>query len=278
VVDQVLASTWNGSGFNSPNDLVIDAEGGIYFTDPDYNNVRAQAEGVYYRNPDGVVTQILNGFSRPNGIMLSPGGATMYLAVEAERRIMAYDVTAGGVLANERQFKSTSVDAAGNPHSGHGPDGLTIDKAGNLYAAVQNEIWAWTPEGESLLELPVPQDPTNVTFGGSAGRTLFITARTSLYGIELNVPAPALGDYNGDGEVSAADYTVWRDTLGSTDNLSADGNGNRVIDAGDYDHWKSRFGDVIGSGASGHAQPVPEPTSLVAAILAVVLAFATRRR
>jgi hypothetical protein len=228
------------------------------------------------------VTQILSGFTRPNGIILSPGGGTLYLAVEAERRVMAYDVTAGGVLANGRQFKSTSVDAAGNPHPGHGPDGLAIDAAGNLYAAVQNEIWAWSPSGQSLFELPVPQDPTNAAFGGDDGRTLFITAQTSLYGIELNVPSPSYGDYDGDGAVTAADYVVWRNTVGSTENLSADGNGNRMVDAADYDVWRARFGTSVGSGAgNAHGnRPItatPEPAAAVLMLLAAGVWVGVRR-
>jgi gluconolactonase len=279
VVSEVLASQWNSMGFNSPNDLVIDAAGGIYFTDPDYNNVGAQPEGVYYRSPTGVVTQILNGFSRPNGIILSPGGETLYLAVEAERRIMAYDVGLDGMPINPRQFKSTNVDAAGNPHPGHGPDGLAVDAAGNLYAAVQNEIWAWNRTGQSLFELPVPQDPTNVAFGGSDGRTLFITAQTSLYGIELDVPSPAFGDFNGDGSVSAADYTVWRNTLGTTTDLSADGNGNKVVDADDYGVWRSHFGNALGgSGGASTGPAVPEPSGIALACLTLIGGLVRRRR
>lgn len=276
---EVLASSWNGKGFNSPNDLVIDAAGGIYFTDPDYNNVNAQPEGVYYRNPAGVVSQILNGFSRPNGIILSPGGETLYLAVEAERRIMAYDVGPGGAISNPRQFKSTSTDAAGNPHAGHGPDGLAIDAAGNLYAAVQNEIWAWSPSGQSLMELPIAQDPTNVAFGGADGRTLFITARTSLYGIRLNVPSPALGDFNGDGAVSTADYVVWRETLGSTVKLAADANGNRTVDDGDYEVWAAQFGNALAASTSlpGAEAGVPEPCGIVLAGMVIGVAGCWRR-
>lgn len=269
---EILASSWNGKGFNSPNDLVVDAAGGIYFTDPDYNNVNAQPQGVYYRNPAGTVSQILSGFNRPNGIILSPGGETLYLAVEAEKRIMAYDVGPGGAISNQRVFKTTNNDAAGNPHSGHGPDGLGMDPAGNLYAAVQNELWVWSPTGQSLLELPVPQDPTNVAFGGVDGRTLYITAQTSLYGVKLNVPSPTFGDFDGDGVVTAADYAVWRDSLGSTVKLAADGNGNRTIDAGDYDVWIAHFGNVLaGSGSStGSDAAVPEPSSLALLFLTAV--------
>ena len=69
---------------------------------------------------------------------------------------------------------------------------MTVDPAGNVYAAVQNEVWAWNADGERLFELAIPENPTNVEFGGEDGKTLFITARTSLYGIELNiVPEPS---------------------------------------------------------------------------------------
>jgi hypothetical protein len=154
---------------------------------------------------------------------------------------------------------------------------MTIDAAGNVYAAVHNAVFAWNPAGERLFDLPVSRNPQNVAFGSDDGRTLFITAGNSLYGIELNVPSPQTGDYNGNGVVDAADYTVWRDTLGATENLSADGNGNRVIDAGDYEHWKDRFGDMLsdGSGAGQSASAVPEPSTVL--LLVIGLAWPGRR-
>jgi hypothetical protein len=191
-----------------------------------------------------------------------------------ERRIMAYDVGPDGLPTNEREFAKTNVTANGTPIPGinNGPDGMTIDAAGNVYAAVQFAVFAWNPAGERLFDLAMPLNPTNVAFGDADGRTLFITAGNSLYGIDLNVPSPQTGDYNGDGTVDAADYTVWRDTLGSTENLAADGDGNRVVDAGDYDHWANRFGDVLGSAALTLGQPVPEPTtSMLAAVTTVLL-------
>jgi hypothetical protein len=83
------------------------------------------------------------------------------------------------------------------------------------------------------------------------------------------------GDYNGDGIVNAADYTVWRDSLGSTTNLTADGNGNGVVDAGDYDVWKANFGNHAGAGASANAA-VPEPASLWM-LFAGILTICSRR-
>lgn len=278
VVEAGLATGYQGGIFNGPNDLVVDATGGIYFTDPDYDG-RGQTQAVYYLNPLGSLARILTGFSRPNGIILSPNGQTLYLAVEGEKRIMAYDVAADGALSNQRQF------AAMGPN--HSPDGLTIDRAGNLYAAANRAVWAWNPAGQPLFQLAMPviapattaEDPTNVEFGDADGRTLFITAGKSLYGIELNVPSPALGDFDGDGNVTAADYTVWRDTLGSKANLSADGDGSKVIDAGDYDVWRTHFGNALGGGGA-LSQAVPEPggLTLVAGWFLLLSAMRSRRR
>lgn len=195
VVESVLADEWNSLRFNNPNDLVIASDGGIYFTDPDYGNRNSQPEAAYYINPAGELSQIISGFRRPNGIMLSPNEDTLYLAVEAETRIMAYDIGDDGLPTNEREFALTNTDSNGVvvPSISNGPDGMTVDAAGNLYAAVQDAVWAWSPSGERLFELDVPENPTNVVFGGD-GSTLYITARTSLYSVELNtVPEPSSG-------------------------------------------------------------------------------------
>ena len=134
---------------------------------------------------------------------------------------MAYDVAADGALVQRARSSPTMGPS-------NSPDGLTIDRAGNLYAAANRSVWAWNPAGQPLFQLAMPviapattaEDPTNVEFGGADGRTLFITAGKSLYGVELNVPSPALGDFNGDGTVTAADYTVWRNTLGHRPRIS----------------------------------------------------------
>ena len=283
VVETVLANKFNNISFNGPNDLVMDATGGIFFTDPDYENRQALPDALYYLSSSGELFQRRTFTSasnrRPNGVALSPDGSILYLAVESGKRIMAYDVGASGVLSNDRLFAVTTVNAAGQtlPNITNGPDGLTVDAAGNLYAAVQNAVFAWNPAGTRLFDLPVAQDPTNLKFGGATGRTLFITAVSSvssLYKVDLNVPVPAQGDYNGNGSVDASDYVTWRQTLGATANLSADGNGNRMIDVGDYDIWRTHFGQTIGSGPSPSIV-VPEPAS--ALLLWTVVGMGRRR-
>jgi gluconolactonase len=274
-VETVLVNKYLTKSFNGPNDLVMDGTGGLFFTDPDYENRLSLPDALYYLSPTGELFQRRTFTSasnrRPNGVALSPDGTILYLAVESGKRIMAYDVGPNGALTNDRQFAITTVDAAGTPlpNITNGPDGLTVDAAGNLYAAVQNAVFAWNPAGVRLFDLPVSQDPTNLKFGGTAGRTLFITAGTSLFKVDLNVPAPALGDYNGDGLVDSADYIVWRDTLGTAANLSADGNGNRIIDATDYDVWRAHFGQSVGSGSANNVNAtVPEPATILLMVFA----------
>lgn len=277
VVEAALVTNYNGQMFNGPNDLVIDAAGGIYFTDPDYDG-RGQTQAFYYLDPVGSLTRVRTGLSRPNGVVLSPSGHTLYLAVEGERRVLAYDVAANGALSNERQFASMGTS--------HSPDGLTIDRAGNLYAAANRQVWAWNPAGQLLFQLAIPviapattaEDPTNVEFGGADGRTLYITAGRSLYGIELNVPSPALGDFDGDGQVTAADYTVWRDTFGSVENLSADADGSKMIDDADFAIWKLHFGESLGSGSLAERLSVPEPSSYAIVMAGLTGLLALRRR
>ena len=194
VVQQPLTAGYNGTAFNGPNDLVVDSTGGIYFSDPDYENRHALPEAVYYLSAQGALTRLVTGFTHPNGVILSPDGKAFYLAVEGQKFIEAYDVVSPGVIANGRLFARDDVNAQGQTIPGitNGPDGLTIDPAGNIYAAVQNAVWAWNPQGQQLFELSFPEDPTNLDFGGADGRTRFVAAGTSLYSVQLNiVPEPA---------------------------------------------------------------------------------------
>ena len=186
---------------------------------------------------------------------------------------MAYDVSQDdatfGAISNQRQF---ALMTAGNT-----PDGITIDPAGDVYAAGNKSVWAWNPAGTKLFQLNMPGSgarpkirPTSTSAARTA-RSLFITAGKSLYSVHLNIATPANGDYNGNGVVDAADYTVWRDTVGSTTNFAADGNGDHVIDQADYDAWLGKFPVTFGSAASTTGSSVPEPSTFTLAALALLL-------
>ncbi len=184
----VLAETYEGKRLNSPNDLAIDEHGGIYFTDPRYGNrddMEMRVEGVYYLDQHQQLVRVIDDLVRPNGLVLSPAGDTLYVADHGARRIYAYAVQGDGSLADKRLFATT-----GDERQRGGPDGMTIDAQGNVYAACPNGIMIWNAKGEHLTTIAVPSHPTNCAFGGPNRRELYITAGGELYRIKMNVGAP----------------------------------------------------------------------------------------
>jgi gluconolactonase len=282
VVEAALATNWQGALFNGPNDLVIDAAGGIYFSDPDYNGRNSTPEAVYYINPAGALSRVRSytGVSRPNGLILSPDGDTLYVAVERQFRIFAFDVGADGSLSNERLFARTDVNAAGAvlPGITNGPDGLTVDAAGNVYSAVQNAVFAWDAAGNRLFSLQMPspvEDPTNVELGGRNGKTLYITAGTSLFGVGLNVVPELPGDFDYDGDVDDADLGPWQSSFGQRGAaLDADGDGDGAASGGDFLIWQRSLGTPAVESAGAI---VPEPVGWALALWGAICGRRLRR-
>ncbi len=177
-----LTDQWQNRKLNSPNDLVIDQQGGIYFTDPRYGkraDMQMDIEAVFYLAPDGTLTRIIHDLQRPNGIILSPDEKTLYVADNAAKKIIAYDLTAPDQPNNPRQFSGMGADLGG------GCDGMTVDQQGRLYATGDEGIYIFNPDGTQAALIPTPQRPSNCTFANDS-QTLYITARTSLYRITLN--------------------------------------------------------------------------------------------
>lgn len=173
----VIADKFDGKALNAPNDLALDNAGGIYFTDPGYGvePPDLNVEAVYYVDAAGKVTRAISDLKRPNGIVFSPDFKVLYVADPGDKKIFAYDVTSAGKPENKRQFAK------------FGADGMTVDELGNLYATAKGRIIILKPDGKTAGEVTVPEGPSNVEFGGKDGKTLFITARTSVYSVELNV-------------------------------------------------------------------------------------------
>lgn len=189
-VVETVADRYNGQRFNSPNDLVLDNAGGLYFTDPRYGNRRSMemdAEGVYYIARDGSVTRIIDDLVRPNGVILSPDGATLYVADEGGAAVFSYEVIGPGQIANKKRF---AVMEGARRES---PDGMCVDRAGRLYAAGQLGIWVWDASGTRIGMIPVPGNPTNCTLTPD-DRTLYITAAGSLYRLDMGEQMPDAGD------------------------------------------------------------------------------------
>jgi gluconolactonase len=180
-----LAKTYKGVRFNAPNDLVIDNTGGIYFTDPRYRAPEPWPQGteaVYYRAADGKVTRLIDDRTAPNGVILSPDEKTLYVIPSMEKQMWAYPVLSPGKIGQGTVFcEVTQPDGAKTPAGG---DGLTIDTQGNLYITTALGLQVFDPSGKQLGIIAIPEHPANVTFGGKDNKTLFVTARKSLYSVE----------------------------------------------------------------------------------------------
>lgn len=179
-----LADMWEGKPLNSPNDMDIDATGGIYFTDPRYGNrddMELGVEAVYYLAPDGTLTRVIDDLVRPNGLILSADEKTLYVADNGARKLVAYDVSTPGKPENPRPFSPMG------PGHGGGCDGMSIDAQGRVYATGDEGVYIFNPVGTQAALIPTPERPANCTLARD-GKTLYITARTSLYRVVLDQP------------------------------------------------------------------------------------------
>lgn len=181
-----LATHFEGKRLNSPNDLIVAADGSVYFTDPPYGVRPPQREldfcGVYRIAPDGKLSLVARDLAGPNGITLSPDGKTLYVT-ETGRQVTpkfinAYDVLPDGSLGPPRRFYTVERGS---------PDGIRTDPAGNLWATAGDGIHVVSPAGELIGRIATPEVPANLTFGGADGNTLYITARTGLYTIRVSI-------------------------------------------------------------------------------------------
>jgi len=178
---EVLAEKWEGKRLNAPNDIVVRKDGQIYFTDPAFGDQADTRElafyGVYHINPKGVMNLIARPAGRPNGIAFSPNGRILYVANSDDRNVRAFDVDHNGAVSNERVVVS-NVDGV--------PDGIRLDEKGNLYVTAKG-VSVYTAEGKLLHTIELSETPANCAFGDPDLQTLYITARTSLYRVRLNV-------------------------------------------------------------------------------------------
>jgi len=185
-----LANRYRGKRLNSPNDLVYKSDGALYFTDPpaglrkgdDDPKKELPFDGVYLLK--GGKLQLLDKtFKRPNGLAFAPGEKILYVNDSTRELIMRFDVRSDDTVGNARVFIDMNSDRAPGR-----PDGMKVDKKGNVYCTGPSGLWIMSPEGKHLGTIKTPELPANLAFGDADGKTLYLTARTGLYRIRLKIP------------------------------------------------------------------------------------------
>ena len=190
-----LARRFRGRRFNSPNDLAVGPDGSIWFTDPPYGLEGIDASplkeqpvnGVYRLKPDGQIALVESDLRFPNGIAFSPNGATLYVSNSDPNRavILAYHVGADGTLSRRRVF--SDLTALAEKRLPGLPDGMIVDERGNLWATGPGGVHIFRPDGRELGLISTGAAISNCAFGGSDGRTLFMTSGNKVAAVRTRV-------------------------------------------------------------------------------------------
>jgi len=182
---EILADRYEGKKFNSPNDVIVGPDGALYFTDPTLDLVAGEKQeipfqGVYRLDPDRGVRLLTKDLTQPNGLAFSPEGKRFYVDDSEQRNIRVYDVAADGTLINGHIFGQEP----GGKNEGV-PDGIKVDKQGNLFVTGPGGIWVWDAQGKHIGTIMMPEQPANLTWGDPDYRSLYITATTSVYRLRM---------------------------------------------------------------------------------------------
>jgi gluconolactonase len=198
----VLADSYQGKKLNSPNDLVYKSDGSLYFTDPPYglptqgdsDPLKEQTVNGVYRIPaarqhkagappqNDKLQLIIKDIKRPNGIAFSPDEKYLYIAESGDKVWLRYTVQPDGSVTDGKPFLDAKTDSTPGA-----PDGMRVDKKGNIYSAGPGGVWIISPEGKHIGTIKVPEVVGNVAWGDRDGKTLYIVASTSVFKVRTKV-------------------------------------------------------------------------------------------
>jgi gluconolactonase len=192
---ETLASHYQGKELNSPNDIVVHSGGGIYFSDPTYGRMPGfglerdqdlNFQGVYRIPPGGSDLELLlDDFGEPNGLCFSPDESLLYINDTPRAHIRVFDVASDGTIANGRMFAENV--GTGSLEKGDLVDGMKCDEQGNIWVTGPNGLWVFSPAGEHLGGVEIPESVGNIHWGGPEWKWMFVAASTSLYRFETKV-------------------------------------------------------------------------------------------
>ncbi|MFN0106279.1 MAG: SMP-30/gluconolactonase/LRE family protein [Bryobacteraceae bacterium] len=185
---ETLIEKFEGKNLNSPNDVVIKSDGSIWFTDPDYGlsgRTKEQAGNYVYRLDPSAKTlvPVVKDFDKPNGLCFSPDESKLYIADSGQpKHIRSFDVSKDGAVSGGAVF--AKIDKGG-------PDGIRCDAGGRVWSSSGDGAQIFAADGRLIARILLPEAAANLTFGGRDGKTLFLTARKSLYMVPTKVRGKA---------------------------------------------------------------------------------------
>jgi gluconolactonase len=184
---EVLIDRFEGKRLNRPNDIVCKSDGSVWFTNPGLRIPLAEREletsAVYRVAPDGAASQVAD-FEYPNGLAFSPDERVLYVANTRQAMyIHRIELDAAGTMVRRNIFADMSSDESEGV-----PDGMKVDVEGRVYCTGPGGTWVFAPDGSRIGIIRTPEVPANLCFGGPDLKTLFFTARTSVYSLQMKVP------------------------------------------------------------------------------------------